>query len=167
MDENNISEVLENSDCEIQKTVKSKKRKKTTSLKSSPSFGENLLSILENRQRVPDDPEKSFLMSLLPQIKTLTEDQKTQLYVEFLNAIQRVKRTSYNPTTAHLQTISNNSYTNYSRDLHNPSPHFEYSSSTTTSPDSQIHQPNMLYNYNNYASSSTTPPDGSYGPRPF
>lgn len=162
--EENINEVMENSDCEIQNTGKSKKRQKTT-LKSPPSFGENLLSILENRQRVPDDPEKSFLMSLLPPIKTLTEDQKTQLYVEFLNAIQRIKRTSYIPTAAHVQTIPHNhSYSNYSRDLHNPSPHFEYTTSTTTSPDSQIHQPNMLYNY---ASSPTTPPDGSYGPRSF
>jgi len=140
--EENINEVLENSDCEIKITGKSKKRQKT-SLKSAPSFGENVLSILENRQRVPDDPEKSFLMSLLPQIKTLTEDQKTQLYVEFLNAIQRIKCTSYTPTAAHLQTIPHYHSPNFSRDLHNPSPNFEHSTSTT-SPDSQIHQPNML-----------------------
>lgn len=36
-------------------------------------------------------------MSLLPQIKSLTENQKTQLYLEFLNAIQRVKHFSSVP----------------------------------------------------------------------
>jgi len=155
---------LEKNEREIKKTGNAKKRQRTAP-KFLPSFGENLLSILENRQRVPDDPEKSFLISLLPQIKTLTEDQKTQLYLEFLSAIQRVKRTSFNPPVAHLQTIPlNNSHSNYSRDLHNPSPHFEYST-PATSPDNQIHQPN-IYNYP-YPSSSTVPSDGSYGSRPF
>jgi len=40
------------------------------------------------------DPEKSVLMSLLLQIKSLTEDQKSMVYIEFLNAIQRVKHHS-------------------------------------------------------------------------
>jgi len=45
-------------------------------------------------------------MSLLPQIKSLTEDQKSMVYVEFLNTIQRVKHYSsamphsYNPSNA-------------------------------------------------------------------
>lgn len=55
------------------------------------------MKILENRQKIPEDPEKSFLMSLLPQIKSLDEDQKTRLYVEFLNAIQRVKNCPITP----------------------------------------------------------------------
>jgi len=44
---------------------------------------------LENRR--PQDAETSFLMSLLPQIRSLTEEQKGRVYIEFLTILQRVK----------------------------------------------------------------------------
>lgn len=66
--------------------------------KTETNFGSSLLKILENRQTIPEDSEKSFLMPLLPQIRTLNENQKTQLYVEFLNAILRVKNYPVTPT---------------------------------------------------------------------
>ncbi|CAI6373725.1 unnamed protein product [Macrosiphum euphorbiae] len=75
-----------------------KKLKKNPKKTATSNFGSSLLKILENRQKIPEDPEKSFLLSLLPQIKSLDEDQKTRLYVEFLNAIQRVKNCSVTPT---------------------------------------------------------------------
>lgn len=62
--------------------------------------------MLPNRQTVPEDLEKNFLMSLLLQIKSLNEDKKTQLYVEFLNAIQRVNNSSVTP--AYPYDILNN-----------------------------------------------------------
>lgn len=44
---------------------------------------------MENRR--PQDAETSFLMSLLPQIRSLTEEQKGRVYIEFLTILQRVK----------------------------------------------------------------------------
>ncbi|CAI6376805.1 unnamed protein product [Macrosiphum euphorbiae] len=70
-----------------------KKRPTTTKTKLSkkPTFEENLLNILENRRPQPQDAETSFLMSLLPQIRSLTEEQKGRVYIEFLTTLQRVK----------------------------------------------------------------------------
>lgn len=44
---------------------------------------------MENRRT--EDAETSFLMSLLPQIRSLTEEQKSKVYIEFLTVLQRVK----------------------------------------------------------------------------
>lgn len=101
-------DIMDNYDVEEQQPPMKKKKKNPKTPISN--FGTSLLKILENRQNVPEDPEKYFLMSLLPQIKSLTEDQKTQLYVEFLNAIQRVKYSSpvppIYPNFAHNPNIS-------------------------------------------------------------
>lgn len=51
---------------------------KKTKPTKKPSFEDNLMNILENRRL--QDAETSFLMSLLPQIRSLTEEQKCSLY---------------------------------------------------------------------------------------
>lgn len=89
-----VEEVMDNTSGEERQPHKKFKKNSKT---AEPNFGSSLLKILENRQVIPEDPEKSFLMSLLPQIKSLDEDKKTQLYVKFLNAIQRVKNSSVTP----------------------------------------------------------------------
>ncbi|CAI6354034.1 unnamed protein product [Macrosiphum euphorbiae] len=53
-----------------------KKFKKNPKKTATSNFGSSLFKILENHQKIPEDPEKSFLLSLLPQIKSLDEDQK-------------------------------------------------------------------------------------------
>jgi len=83
-----VEEIMDDIDEEKQQPRKKKKPLKTT---PPSNFGSSLLKILENRKQTPEDPEKYFLLSLLPQIKSLTEDQKSMVYIEFLNAIQRVK----------------------------------------------------------------------------
>ncbi|KAE9530122.1 hypothetical protein AGLY_011584, partial [Aphis glycines] len=45
------------------------------------------------------DPDKMFLLSLLPQIKQLSQDKKTQLFIYFLNGIQQISHISNNPQT--------------------------------------------------------------------
>uniref|UniRef100_A0A2S2NMX0 BESS domain-containing protein n=2 Tax=Schizaphis graminum TaxID=13262 RepID=A0A2S2NMX0_SCHGA len=100
---------MENSDSEERQQPSHKKFKKNA---KTENFGSSLLKILENRQRIPEDPEKSFLMSLLPQIKSLDEDQKTQLYVEFLNAIQRVKNSPVTSTYTY-NTPNNQPYSQF------------------------------------------------------
>lgn len=58
--------------------------------KAKKSFENQLLTMLKER-KVEEDPVTSFLMSLAPQIRALTQDQKNRVYVDFLNSIQKVK----------------------------------------------------------------------------
>lgn len=106
--EKNASQVnIDDKDTDLQ-TLPKKKGNQTEN--SQSKFGSSLLKILENRQTMPEDRDKYFLMLLLPQIRTLTEDQKTQLHIEFLSAIQRVKHsTSVHPAYPY-HTSPNTSY---------------------------------------------------------
>lgn len=63
---------------------------KRTKQSKKINFEEELLKSLRS-EKEDTDPHKSFLMSLLPQIKSISEDKKPMLYVELINAIQRVK----------------------------------------------------------------------------
>lgn len=59
---------------------------------------------MENRCTVrTEDAEISFLMSLLPQIRSLTEKQKNSVYIEFLTVLQRVKY-SIPPQMQHISS---------------------------------------------------------------
>jgi len=66
---NNITaeEIMDDSDTQ-EPQQPNKKIKKNPKKTATSNFGSSLLKILENRQKIPEDPEKSFLMSLLPQI---------------------------------------------------------------------------------------------------
>lgn len=65
--------------------------KKTPEEDSPIKFWILVVKNFRKQEQTPEDPEKYFLLSLLPQIKSLTEDEKSMVYIEFLNAIQRVK----------------------------------------------------------------------------
>lgn len=59
--------------------------------KNEDTFEQDLLDAIKLKPSEEyESPENNFLLSLIPQI-TLTEDQKTQLYMEFLGAIQSIK----------------------------------------------------------------------------
>lgn len=47
-------------------------------------------SLLKNRPQ-DDHPDRLFVLSLLPLFKDFTSDQKIQLFIKFLNAVQNVK----------------------------------------------------------------------------
>lgn len=72
---------------------------KTKSIKNETAFENKLISYLHNRPQEETDPDKVFLLSLLPQIKQLSQDKKTQLYIYFLNGIQQISHISNNPQT--------------------------------------------------------------------
>jgi len=150
---NNITakEIMADSDaeepCARQPNKKIKKNQKKTA-----TFGSSLLKILENRQKIPEDPEKSFLMSLLPQIKSLDEDQKTRLYVEFLNAIQRVKNCSVTPTYPY-NTPNNQHYFPFLPQLNYTTNHYPQSVSSSISHQTPLsHMPHFNITPHQYAS---------------
>lgn len=63
---------------------------------------EKMLERLSDRR--DEDPDRHFLLSLLPQISQLNQDQKNYLYIEFLQSIQKAKSFSFptsNNTTLH------------------------------------------------------------------
>lgn len=55
-------------------------------------FEHKLLTLLENRNF--EDPVTLFLMSLAPQIRSLTQDQQNEVYLGFITTIQRVKNSN-------------------------------------------------------------------------
>ncbi|CAH1712399.1 unnamed protein product [Aphis gossypii] len=76
-----------------------RKKLKTKNNKTETSFENKLISYLHNRPKEETDPDKLFLLSLLPQIKQLSQDKKTQLFIYFLNGIQQISHISNNLQT--------------------------------------------------------------------
>lgn len=78
------------------------------------SFEKELLDAIKSKSSEENEgPEKHFLLSLIPQIKPLTEDQKTQLYIEFLGAIQRIKNIPSSQHSVNSSDIQNQNYHQY------------------------------------------------------
>ncbi|CAH1708938.1 unnamed protein product [Aphis gossypii] len=78
--------------------VESPKSRQQMSVKRKKmSFEDNLLQMLEGRK--VEDPVSSFLMSLAPQIRKLCQEKQNQIFIEFLQAIQRVSSTNPNQST--------------------------------------------------------------------
>lgn len=63
-------------------------------------FEDNLNNILNNRKKV--DADTSFALSIVPLIKNLNDEQKTQVYIDILKSIQKVKE----PKISDIQTTS-------------------------------------------------------------
>lgn len=153
-----------------------KKKKKNT-------FEEKLLTVLANRR--VEDPVTSFLMSLAPQIRSLTQDQQNEVYIEFIQTIKKVKgsNNARHSQTSYIPPLVNNDYprpsdhsfvTNdvlYSYPQYPPYHGIPFSSSTSTIPTSAVqtnsHSANFpYYSQLNYPSSTpsstfTSTPPGS------
>lgn len=146
-----------------QATGQQKKRKK---MKKVDDFEKQLITILENRNK-EEDPDKLFLLSLLPKVKSLTEDQKVLLNIEFLKAFQKVKNSvnhsSYNSTffPVNYNNSSPRTHTQFNNPQYTlPTPH--YLSDTT-----YIQPPLQTFNSNfsdNLQSHSFSTPDHYYIP---
>jgi len=133
------------------------KKKKT---KNTSTFEEKLLTVLANRR--VEDPVTSFLMSLAPQIRSLTQDQQNEVYIEFINTIKKVKNSNnahqsqapYIPPHSFLTNDSLYSYPQY--------PPYHGIPPTSTIPTSAVqtnvcHSANLpYYSQLNYAPSSTS-----------
>lgn len=86
------------------------------------NFEDELLKSLRS-QNEDTDPDKLFLMSLLPQMKTIGEDKKPTLYIELINAIQRVKNPTPDNTAMYRQVYNQSNFPlgGYSQTLSGPS----------------------------------------------
>lgn len=80
-------------------------------------FQQSLIAAMNKKQPTPnevEDADTKFLLSLLPQIKSLDERQNCEFRIEVMNLIYKIKyRNTYN--TSHNQTYSYNhsGYTTY------------------------------------------------------
>ncbi|XP_025192608.1 uncharacterized protein LOC112592670 [Melanaphis sacchari] len=90
----NEESLLKKSFSHTQEMTKIKRTKKSQVNEIKEVKEVDLIHFLKNRPKEVEDPDKLFLLSLTPLIKDFTSDQKTQLYIEFLNAIQKIKNTS-------------------------------------------------------------------------
>ncbi|KAF0758649.1 hypha-specific G1 cyclin-related protein 1-like, partial [Aphis craccivora] len=83
--------------------------------KNQNNFEKQLISVLKER-KVSEDPVTSFLMSLAPQIRKMTEDQQNQVYIEMIQVIHKVK-TSNNFDQIQSQSIPQSINNSTSRPL--------------------------------------------------
>ncbi|KAF0687337.1 BESS domain-containing protein, partial [Aphis craccivora] len=124
--------------CVDDSEVESPKSRQQMSVKRKKmSLEDNLLQMLEGRK--VEDPVSSFLMSLAPQIRKLCQEKQNQIFIEFLQAIQRVSSTNPNQST-HIPPTNNNVY---SLPIQHPTSTF-YDCSYNTYPTAINHHPNQL-----------------------
>ena len=74
--------------CHPQKDDFKRKRRGTS------AFEDSLLAFLTDSKEKGDDEDRSFLMSLLPTVKTFNSDQKLIFRTEVLQTMMRIKQTS-------------------------------------------------------------------------
>lgn len=108
-------------------------KKKKKSIKK-PAFEDNLIEILNNRQKV--DADTSFALSIVPLIRSLTVDQKNQVYIDILTAIQNAKKNSATQTIFQMPHSSNTtqSQVNYQHSFHSIPAYSNVPPSFTSSP---------------------------------
>lgn len=75
------------------------------------NFEDELLKSLRNN--IEDDPDKQFLMSLLPQMKSVSDEKKPMLYIELIKAIQKVKNLPLNNLAHHGQSLHSQNNSTY------------------------------------------------------
>jgi len=122
-------------------------------------FETKILSILNNRKSETDDADKSFLLSILPEFKTVDQNHKSQLYIDILNTIQNFKRIHSQQFSA-----SNNSYYHTTQMINSYHKHFQVPPShgqpyTGLSYSySQNLNPSSIIQYPSASNSVSTPP---------
>ncbi|CAI6376132.1 unnamed protein product [Macrosiphum euphorbiae] len=87
-----VEDIFDNKE-KIKRRQDIKRRKKEKTQDPEQQFETKILSLLNNLKSEPDDSDKSFLLSLLPEFKTVDQNHKPQLYIDILNTIQHFKRT--------------------------------------------------------------------------
>ncbi|XP_076034842.1 uncharacterized protein LOC143021317 [Oratosquilla oratoria] len=78
-------------------TYQKKKKKKK---KTPPSDEQVLFQALAKKVSRPDDPDKQYLLSLLPDLKSIPESAKLDVKLEFMNILKRYKQ---HPTLTNQQ----------------------------------------------------------------
>lgn len=165
-----VEDIFDNKE-QIKRKQDFKRRKKEKTQDPEQQFETKILSILNNRKSEPDDADKSFLLSLLPEFKTVDQIHKSQLYIDILNTIQNFKRTHsqqfsasnnpyyppqminsyhkhYQAPPSHGQPYTGHSYS-YSQNL-NPSSIIEYPSVSDS-----VSTPPSVYTVPHFSSTPT------------
>ncbi|XP_060859571.1 uncharacterized protein LOC132936808 [Metopolophium dirhodum] len=145
----NSNPVLETSMTSTTVNKNVKPMPKRTKPSKKINFEDELLKSLRSENEATD-PDKSFLMSLLPQMKSISEDKKPMLYIELINAIQRVKnndntsmyRQGYNqsnfPLGGYSQTVSGPTMYSQPAVIHSSLPTYNHESLQPSFSDSSI-----------------------------
>lgn len=77
------------------------------SKKAKTSYEESLLQILQNKCKNEEiDEDKTFLLSLVPAFKKLTEDQKFQVKMDFLHVLRKAQAPNYEASSTRNLTIA-------------------------------------------------------------
>lgn len=105
-------------------TLKSKKYDQNMS-----PFENQLVDLMKNKQ-TDNDPDKLFLLSLLPKFKLLNEDQKLNAQIEILNLFQKIKNPQPAPV-APIQPLHSSLVNSY---VQNPSSHPIYTQTYSNYP---------------------------------
>jgi len=79
--------------------------------KKNMSYEESLLKILKDKKEEVIDEDKSFLLSLVPAFKKLTDTQKMDAKMEFLSTLKRI--TLSRPEASHNGPIGHGTSSNY------------------------------------------------------
>jgi len=106
----NSNSVLEKSTPSTTVSANLKPTPKRTKQLKKINFEDELLKSLRRENEDTADPDKSFLMSLLPQIKSISEDKKPMLYIELINTIQRVKNPTIDNTAMYRQVYNQRNF---------------------------------------------------------
>lgn len=79
--------------------------------KKNPSYEESLLNILKEKKDEVIDEDKSFLLSLVPAFKKLTDTQKMDAKMEFLSTLKRI--TLSRPDASYNMPLDHGTNSNY------------------------------------------------------
>lgn len=79
--------------------------------KKNPSYVESLLNILKEKKEEVIDEDKSFLLSLVPAFKKLTDTQKMEAKMKFLSTLKRISLSR--PEASHNGPLGHGSSSNY------------------------------------------------------
>ncbi|CAI6355336.1 unnamed protein product [Macrosiphum euphorbiae] len=123
--EGNSSSLETPLECSVTKTKLSSSSKKKA---QTTSFQDALLDAITNPslffQTPPevDDPDKAFLLSFLPDIKKLNDEQKMELKFQFFQSLRTITQSASQPQNIYNSPSSSNSSVYH----HNMSPNFPY-----------------------------------------
>lgn len=170
LDESAVETVHEECDGSVSKQTKRKKEQITP-------FQKNLLDLMKNAPvHKPEDfdADKSFLLSLLPDLKKMNENQKLELKIQFMQSVKNILNPSQTVSFEHHKPIPHQ-MTYYQKDYYSPNSanfrnnhqqflpniqtdlsHSYHSSYTSPHPSPQLHSypgsPNIDVNHSNLSS---------------
>lgn len=116
LEENEIEEEHDHTSIDSTSAPLQKSRQQTKKKKATTPFQDSLLDAILNPPFLTitpsetEDPDKAFLLSFLPDIKKLNDNQKMDLKFQFLQALRSITNSTDN---AHSQNLNSSNYNSY------------------------------------------------------